>query len=268
MRKVHSKDWWNYELTQFTSLKFYHQVLASVSFQNPGARSQMSHHTYVSDTKTQNSSEALCPVLLSNLDLQILYGWQSIEKRHELSFPTEWPFLLSQQKHQQRCSCLHSVASQTFPVACHRQLIFPLQSPWVLSIKAAARVVLWCVVKLPCYPECAQRGCLIYHCSAFTLGHHPSLPPQSWEAEPGLQCCHSLESCEHSSAGPFVLRLFFFFPRKCDFLYLVPNQDSRIKNPTSKFNWLCLMEGVLMCSLWPLSIIEGNKDFFLFHIRS
>lgn len=177
MRKVLSKDWWNRELTQKTSLKFCHQVLASVSFQSPGAKSQMSHHICVSETKAQNTSGDLSPVLPSILDLQPLYWWQSTEKRQELFFPTEWLFLLSQQKHQQRCPCLHLVASQTFPVPCHRQLILPLQTPWVLAIKAAASVVLWCVVKLPCYPECAQRGCLIYHCSAFTLGHHPSLPP-------------------------------------------------------------------------------------------
>lgn len=60
--------------TQLISEFFYHPVLAPVSFQSPGARSQMSHHTCVSETKAQNTSEAFFPMLLSILHPQPLNG--------------------------------------------------------------------------------------------------------------------------------------------------------------------------------------------------
>lgn len=52
--------------------------------------------------------------------------WPSTEQRHKLCFTYQWLFLLSQQKHQQRCSYLHLLASQTFPMLYHSQMIFPL----------------------------------------------------------------------------------------------------------------------------------------------
>lgn len=114
-----------YMNARFTSDFVSHPVLSSVSFQSPGARSQMSHLACVSETKAQNAWEVFSAMLLSAL------LWLFTEQRHKLSLPTKWLFLFFQQKHQQRCSCWHLVASQTFPRPYHRQLIFPLQSPWV-----------------------------------------------------------------------------------------------------------------------------------------
>lgn len=87
------------------------------------------------------------PPLCCSLSFFIL---SPTEQRHELCLPSKKLCLPSQQRHQGKHSCLGSLASQTFPVPYHSQLIFPPRSPRVLSIKAADSAVLWCAVKLPC----------------------------------------------------------------------------------------------------------------------
>lgn len=147
-----------------------------------------------------------------------------------------------------------------FPVPYRRQLIFPLLFLRVLFIKAAASVVLWCAVWLPCV--CSAW---LPHLSLLSLHTGTSSITASLEHSQNLVCAAALAQSHVNTPQQVPLSWgCYFFSWKCDFFYLVPNQESGVENQTSKFNWLCLMEGILICSPWPFSIINGNKDLFCF----
>lgn len=260
------------EDTDSSSLNFVPPRFGTCLF--PKSRSQVyipnvPPHLCVWDTqrhlKTPQRPPLCCPLSFFILS--------PTEQRHELCLPSKKLFLPSQQRHEGKRSCLGSLASQTFPLPYHSQLIFPPRSPRVLSIKAADSAVLWCAVKLPCVCSAWLPHLSLLSLRAGTSSITASLEPGVRAGSVLLPQPRVVWTLPRRSLCPqavfFFFPFFLFFSRKWDFfLHFVPNQESRIENQTSKFNWLCLMEGILICSLWPLSIIDRNKDPFLFHICS
>lgn len=159
-----------------------------------------------------------------------------------------WP-----QRRGTSCDCLPNDCAHTpsrapekvlvcvqFPVPYHRQPIFPLLPPRVLSIKADASDVLWCAVWLPC-----MCSAWLPHLSLLSLHTGTSSITASLEHSQNLVRSAALAQSHVNTPQQVPLSSgCYFFSRKCDFSYLLPNQDSGVENQTSKFNWLCLMEGI------------------------
>lgn len=229
----------------------------------------MSHHTCVSETRRDTSKHLRG--LLSAVPYRSSSSAPQSKGTSCVYPPKSCAYLPS--RGMRESARLGSLASQTFPLPYHSQLIFPPRSPRVLSIKAADSAVLWCAVKLPCVCSAWLPHLSLLSLRAGTSSITASLEPGVRAGSVLLPQPRVVWTLPRRSLCPqavfFFFPFFLFFSRKWDFfLHFVPNQESRIENQTSKFNWLCLMEGILICSLWPLSIIDRNKDPFLFHICS